>query len=359
MSRSGIISDSNGNGPLMDGTRMSPVMTAVVLAVSVGCVGLIIFWHWLSGGLQVACNSLLGPVLHQHGCTAGVSKILTYSWAFALLPAVLLLERWRPADPTQPLFSPGLLVDGVWFLLFPLLGIWLPDAFERLLGTSFGPALAGIRLRALTTLPLALQFALVILVSDFLAWFGHYVRHKVPMLWEFHKIHHSQMQLNYFSTRRIHPLDLIAQSLVRFLPWTLLGLSVAIPGYLLWTIFLRLYEMFVHSNIRTNLGWARYIFVTPQGHRVHHSSQPEHFDKNFADFLSIWDFIFRTQCLDFNVCPVLGIADVHCPRGMASSGAGAVRIVMKELVYPLRGLHFGWPKQPATPSDPAKEVSEA
>src|SRR5580700_11060588 len=158
MSRSGIISDNNGNGPILDGTRMSPVMAALVLAVSVGSVALLIFWHWLSGPLQGACDGLLGGVLRQHGCSAGVSKILTYSWAFALLPAVLLLERWRPADPTQPLFSPGLLVDGVWFLLFPLLGVWLPDAFEHMLGASFGASLAGFRLQTLTTLPLAAQF---------------------------------------------------------------------------------------------------------------------------------------------------------------------------------------------------------
>jgi sterol desaturase/sphingolipid hydroxylase (fatty acid hydroxylase superfamily) len=338
MSRGGLMPDNISSSPASQSAHMPRAAVAVLLAACVACVVLLLSWTWSSRGLQFACDNVLGPVLQKRGCTAGVSKIFTYAWALALLPVMLLFERLRPADPTQPLFSPGLLVDSLWFLVFPILGIWLPDAFERLLNTSLGSTLAGFRLHALTVLPLFVQLILVILVSDFLAWFGHYVRHKIPALWEFHKIHHSQVQLNYFSTRRLHPLDLIAQSLVRFLPWTLLGLNVALPGFLIWTTFLRLFEMFVHANIRTSLGPLHYVFVTPQTHRIHHSMRPEHIDKNFGDFLSVWDFLFRTQCTDFNVYPALGVHDQSCPQGMASTVGGALRVVLQELLYPLRAL---------------------
>jgi len=360
MWRSGITPDGVNESVAPQSVPISRAAVAVLLAVSVGCVLLLLSWHWSSRGLQFACDNVLGSVLPKHGCTAGVGKAFTYSWALAFLPIMLLLERWRPADPNQPVFSPGLLVDSLWFLAFPVLGIWLPDAFERLLNTSFGSALAGFRLHALTTLPLYVQLLLVILVADFLAWFGHLVRHKIPVLWEFHKIHHSQVQLNYFSTRRLHPLDLFAQSLVRFLPWTLLGMSVALPAFLIWTTFLRLFEMFVHANFRTNLGVLRYVFVTPQTHRIHHSMRPEHIDKNFGDFLSIWDFIFRTQWMDFNVYPALGVHDQKCPQGMASTIGGAVRVVLLELVYPLRAVGSMLFKDRGVPvSTEKKAASEA
>jgi sterol desaturase/sphingolipid hydroxylase (fatty acid hydroxylase superfamily) len=359
MSFGGMTPDNASETLAPDPSRMSRPAIAILLAASVGCVTLLLTWNWSSQGLRVVCNDVFGSVLHERGCTAGVSKAFTYSWALALLPLMLLLERWRPADPTQPLFSPGLLVDSIWFLVFPILGVWLPDAFERLLSTSFGSALASFRLHALTELPLYVQLLLVITVSDFLAWLGHFVRHKVPALWEFHKIHHSQVQLNYFSTRRLHPFDLFANSLVRFLPWTLLGLNVALPGYLIWTTFLRLFEMFVHSNIRTSLGVLRYVFVTPQTHRVHHSMHPEHIDKNFGDFFSVWDFLFRTQCLDFNVYPVLGVHDKNCPRGMASTIGGAIRTVGHELLYPLRVLGGGLLKRRALPMPLGAEKKNA
>lgn len=319
--------------------QMPPLVAALLLTACAVSVVALLTWNWLDDGLLGSCNRVLGTMLHQGGCSAGVGKLLTYAWVLAMFPVMLLIERRMPADPTQPLFSPGMLVDGIWFVVFPLLGVWLPNLFDRMLSTTVGAALAGWRLEALVALPIAVQLILVIVVSDFLAWFGHYVRHKVPVLWEFHKVHHSQVQLNYFSTRRLHPLDLMANSLVRFLPWTLLGLTVALPGFLIWSTFLRLYEMFVHSNIRTSLGPVRYLLVTPQTHRIHHSLYPEHIDKNFGDFFSVWDFLFGTQVKDFHVYPPLGVTDREYPHGTATSVSGALVMVGRELGYPLRAVY--------------------
>jgi sterol desaturase/sphingolipid hydroxylase (fatty acid hydroxylase superfamily) len=321
---------------IQDGSRMPRWVAVALVALCAACLVLVISWSWIGRDMHLGCTRLLAELFSQRSCTASVGKILTYSWMLAFLPFMLLLELWRPADPTQPLFSPGLLVDGMWFVAFPVLGVWLPDRFDQSLQAVFGPLLSGLRLQWLATLPLAMQFVVVILISDFLAWFSHYVRHKNQLMWEFHKIHHSQVQLNYFSTRRLHPLDLFANSLIRFLPWTLLGLNVAIPGYLIWTTFLRLFEMFVHSNIRTNLGPLRFVIVTPQTHRIHHSLRPEHVDRNFGNFLSIWDFMFHTQSMDFDVYPALGVSDTDCPRGVATTVGGALRMLGRELAYPLR-----------------------
>lgn len=315
--------------------------TWVAALLLTGCavsVVLLLSWQRLNQDLQLSCQDLIGNLFGERTCSAGVSKLFTYTWVLGFLPIMLLLERMIPANPDQPAFSPGMLVDIMWFLTFPLLGVWLPDVFNGFLNSAFGSALEGLRVKALTELSLPVQLLIVILLSDFLAYFGHVVRHKLSVLWEFHKIHHSQVQLNYFSTRRIHPLDTLAQSLVRFLPFTLLGLTTALPGFLAWSTFLRLYEMFAHSNLRINLGPLRYVLVTPQSHRIHHSLYDRHIDKNFGDFLSIWDFMFGTQVKEYDLYPPLGVTDKQCPEGVSTTVGGAIVTFFKELFYPLQAL---------------------
>ena len=126
--------------------------------------------------------------------------------------------------------------------------------------------------------------------------------------------------------------------MVRFLPFAALDLRVAVPAFMGWTVFTKTYEVFTHSNIRTNLGFLKYVLVTPQSHRVHHSSRPEHQDKNFGTMFSIWDFIFGTQCLDFDVYPETGVRDRNVPLSMQTSLSGTAMIFSKQLVYPLQSM---------------------
>jgi sterol desaturase/sphingolipid hydroxylase (fatty acid hydroxylase superfamily) len=323
--------------------RIPGLAAGLLLATSGISIVIILAWNHLDDSLPSLCSRLLDS---QPSCRAGVGKIFTYAWVLAFLPLIMLVERWRPADPSQPVFSPGLFVDSLWFFTFPLLGIWLPTAFEGLLKSTVGAAIAGAKFDVLASLPLVVQFILVILLSDFLAWLGHFLRHKIPITWEFHKIHHSQVELNYFSARRLHPFDLMFNALIRFLPFTLLGMELALPGYLFWTIFVRFWEAFVHSNVKFNLGPLKYILVTPQSHRVHHSIESRHIDKKFGDFFSIWDFMFGTQCREYEVYPRLGVADTQCPSGTAITWTGALGVFLRELVYPFQALLGRSPPSP-------------
>ena len=318
--------------------RMPSWVAALLLVGCAVSIVMLLSWQWIHTDIASGCQASLGDLFGERTCSAGMNKIISYLWILAFLPVMLLLERMIPADPDQPMFSPGMMVDIIWFVTFPILGVWLPTVFDGFLNSTAGMALEGLRVKAITALPLPVQLLIVIVLSDFLAWFGHLLRHKLPVLWEFHKIHHSQVQLNYFSTRRIHPLDTLAQSLVRFLPFTLLGLTVALPGFLVWSTFLRLYEMFVHSNLRTNLGPLKYLLVTPQSHRIHHSLYHRHIDTNYGDFLSIWDYLFRTQVKEYDLYPPLGVTDKQCPEGVSTTFIGAIGVFLKELVYPLQVL---------------------
>jgi sterol desaturase/sphingolipid hydroxylase (fatty acid hydroxylase superfamily) len=341
-------------------SQISPLVVSLLLGTSLLFFVLLLSWNWVSGDVRQGCDALLGGMLGERGCTAAANKIFTYTWAFALIPILLVLERLAPADEDQPLFSRGLLVDAVWFATFPILGVWLINAFEHVLAATAGHAFGDLRLQVLAGLPVWGQLLIVILLSDFLSWFTHLLRHKIPTLWEFHKIHHSQTQLNLFSPRRLHPGDQIATALIRFLPWTLLSMTYAVPGWLAWSIVVRMWEMVVHSNLRTNLGPLRYVLVTPQTHRIHHSLMARHIDKNFGNFFSIWDFMFKTQSMDFHIYPKLGINDEQCSKGGASTVWGALGVFVRELVYPLRSLRalYSGRASTHTPPAPLKKVSE-
>ena len=87
-------------------------------------------------------------------------------------------------------------------------------------------------------------------------------------------------------------------------PWRPTALAVATTYFTAWT----------HTAVRTNMGPLRWIFVTPQSHRVHHSFASEHIDTNFATVFSFWDIIVRTQYMGWDEYPVTGIADPNYPH---------------------------------------------
>jgi sterol desaturase/sphingolipid hydroxylase (fatty acid hydroxylase superfamily) len=325
--------DKTTQPPMARATAGAPTWFVVVLlAVCAACFVLLAGWSQLSPMLVNGCDELLKG---SQRCASGINKIWIYAFSLAFFPVILLLQRWRPAAPDQPSFAAGLVVDCCWFIAFPLLGVWLPTLFEEFLANTFGEQLSALRLGLLGTLPFAAQLVIVVIAADFLAWFSHVIRHKVPVFWEFHKIHHSQVHLNYFSTMRLHPLDLIVNALIRFLPFSLLGLQMAVPAFIGWIAFQRFYEMVVHSNLRTNMGWLRYLLVTPQSHRIHHSMNREHLDSNFGNIFSIWDFLFGTQIRDYTVYPATGVHDRHVPATSSARPGAAVRTFVAELYYPL------------------------
>jgi sterol desaturase/sphingolipid hydroxylase (fatty acid hydroxylase superfamily) len=315
------------------------LMLTLVLSGTIALAAAVVAtWDSAVGLLVDTCGTHLSAWIHASRCGSGAEKLRMYAIALTGLPIILILEKLQPAVPGQASFSNGLFVDVAWFLLFPasllLLVTPIDSALHMLAGGSFVTNIS----ESWLNWAMPAKFVLAVLLADFLAWFNHWVRHKVPIFWEFHKIHHSQIEMNYFTSFRIHPFDTVAISLISFIPFTILGLRVALPAFLGWQLFLRVYEMFVHSNIKTTLGPMRYLLVTPQSHRVHHSREPNHVDRNFGNLLAIWDFLFRTQVRDFNAYPATGVSDGACPDGRPAAASGVPRELLREICYPVRRL---------------------
>lgn len=147
-------------------------------------------------------------------------------------------------------------------------------------------------------------------IDDFLTYIIHLLMHKVPFLWEFHKVHHSATTLNPFTQYRIHPVELLinnAKSLLVFGVLTgvfdylsnhqinkLLFLGVNVFGFL----FMLLGANLRHSHVKlTYPGFIEKLLISPFQHQIHHSNAPEHYDKNMGSKFAIWDWLFGTLVL--------------------------------------------------------------
>ena len=148
------------------------------------------------------------------------------------------------------------------------------------------------------------------LVWDFSATFAHYLKHKVPILWELHKVHHSAEVMTPITALRRHPLEAIFGSTIVAL---FLGAAIGIwvlalgQGVMPINIFGTLFGIWLwrltgynlrHSHIWISYGnfWNR-VFISPAQHQVHHSKSAKHYDTNFGHIFSFWDKMFGTLYL--------------------------------------------------------------
>jgi sterol desaturase/sphingolipid hydroxylase (fatty acid hydroxylase superfamily) len=146
-------------------------------------------------------------------------------------------------------------------------------------------------------LEVAVMIVLPLLLHDIWFYWAHRIEHRVPFLWEFHKLHHSDERMNCSTWARDHFLQ---ASWIAIFPAFTLGLIFDLDAVqagqsaLLATLFLSLWSMFYHSAIRVRLPWLDRVLVTPQVHRIHHSRRAEHHDRNFADIFPLFDILFGT-----------------------------------------------------------------
>ncbi len=141
---------------------------------------------------------------------------------------------------------------------------------------------------------------------DFATYYTHYLFHKIPAFWEFHKVHHSAEFLTPFSNKRIHPVEFIFDADgVALLTGVLLGMSayifrmpiyentvLGVDAYFLLNTFS--FFNLRHSHVNLSYGRLEKWFLSPAQHQLHHSVETRHWDKNIGLFLSVWDRWFGT-----------------------------------------------------------------
>ncbi|MBP0016991.1 MAG: sterol desaturase family protein [Cyanobacteria bacterium SBLK] len=145
-----------------------------------------------------------------------------------------------------------------------------------------------------------------IAIFDLGTYCAHYCLHKVPLLWEFHRVHHAAEGLTPITGFRDHPIDVAFKKTIKslFLGIYLGGFNyltkgqidtVTVDGTLIILFLFDFTINFRHSHLWISYGWhLEHIFSSPILHQIHHSQKEIHLDKNLAEVFSFWDYLFGT-----------------------------------------------------------------
>jgi sterol desaturase/sphingolipid hydroxylase (fatty acid hydroxylase superfamily) len=248
-------------------------------------------WVYLLSSLVLGCVFLL--------LTSAPRRLTLRSLPGALFPRVI----WRHASTA---------VDVRFFVLNQLLmshlrlNVWViglvsllhvQELVQRLLGGLVAAPDAARTPGA----PALVLFTLVMGVAfDFARYLSHRLHHRIPLLWEFHKVHHSAEVMTVFTNYRNHPVETVVELLLRLVATALVAgvfgcfYSVGLKEYTVLnysalTFIYYLTAHLRHSHVPFDFGPLRSVFISPRMHQLHHSADPKHFDRNFGFLLSLWD----------------------------------------------------------------------
>src|ERR1700738_1165066 len=269
-------------------------------------------------------------VLEMFGQT--IIKIMPITIGLALIFSVL--THFWACNPGTPWWQKrGLITDICYWFFVPVIArvvriglmatgaglffnIHEPDALFAVYDNGHGP---------LSELPLWVQAAVFLILSDFMLYWIHRMFHGGGF-WKYHAIHHSSEDLEWISAARFHPVNLFLGAVAVDVILLLAGIS---PNIMLWVgPFTTFHSAFVHANLNWTLGPFKYVLATPVFHRWHHTSLEEGGNTNFAGTFPVWDVLFGTFRMPENELPEdYGMDEPAMPTEFAG-----------QLAYPFRQI---------------------
>lgn len=166
---------------------------------------------------------------------------------------------------------------------FPLLAV---DLALRLEQSGGGP---------LDVLPYWGVVTAGIILLDGAIYWQHRLMHKIPLLWRLHRVHHADIDFDVTTAVRFHPFEIAVSMGIKLALIATFGIPAL--AVLIFEILLSVGALFTHANIRlpdTFDRRLRWLLVTPEMHRIHHSIHRDETNSNFGFHLSLWDRIFRS-----------------------------------------------------------------
>jgi sterol desaturase/sphingolipid hydroxylase (fatty acid hydroxylase superfamily) len=154
---------------------------------------------------------------------------------------------------------------------------------------------AGWGLLSLVDWPGWLEVVVAVLVLDLAIYFQHVLFHAVPSLWRLHRMHHADLDFDVSTGVRFHPIEIVLSLGIKIA--VVAGLGAPALGVLIFEILLNVTSMFSHGNVGLPAALdrvVRWLVVTPDMHRVHHSIDPRETNTNFGFNFSAWDRLFGT-----------------------------------------------------------------
>lgn len=143
--------------------------------------------------------------------------------------------------------------------------------------------------------PMWIAIVAAVIIMDFVIYLQHVMVHSIPVLWRLHRVHHADLDYDVTTGSRFHPIEIILSMLIKFATILLLGPSIV--AVIIFEIMLNATAMFNHGNIglpKSIDKVIRWILVTPDMHRVHHSIEDDEANSNFGFSLTWWDRLLGT-----------------------------------------------------------------
>lgn len=144
-------------------------------------------------------------------------------------------------------------------------------------------------------LPPGIEIIVAIVLLDLALYFQHIMFHAVPTLWRLHRVHHSDLDFDVTTGIRFHPIEILISTAIKCAVVAAIG--AAPIAVLAFEVLLNAASLFNHANASLPVAvepWLRWLVVTPDVHRVHHSEQYDESSSNFGFNLPWWDRIFGT-----------------------------------------------------------------
>jgi sterol desaturase/sphingolipid hydroxylase (fatty acid hydroxylase superfamily) len=144
-------------------------------------------------------------------------------------------------------------------------------------------------------LPDWLKIVLAVVALDFVIYLQHVLFHYVPIFWRFHRMHHTDLDIDVTTGNRFHPIEIVISISIKLMTVALIGSPAA--AVVIFEVVLNATSQFNHGNIRIPEAGDRFlrlIVVTPDMHRVHHSVIPRETNSNFGFNLPWWDRLCGT-----------------------------------------------------------------
>jgi sterol desaturase/sphingolipid hydroxylase (fatty acid hydroxylase superfamily) len=230
-------------------------------------------------------------------------------------------RRWRWPNNLGVVVVDSLLVR----IVFPIGAVGLALLAEA----------RGFGLFNVVGLPAWVGVVLSVVILDFAIYLQHVLFHAVPGLWRLHRMHHADLEIDVTTGLRFHPIEILLSILIKFSVVAVLGAPAL--SVLIFEVLLNATSMFNHSNVRIPFGIdraLRWVVVTPDMHRVHHSILTRETNSNFGFNLPWWDRLlgtYRAQPEAGHEGMTIGIEQFRDPRELRLD---------KMLLQPFRG-HIG------------------
>ncbi|MEM7466390.1 MAG: sterol desaturase family protein, partial [Pseudomonadota bacterium] len=223
------------------------------------------------GGYSIPVGSVEPMVL-----SLGVDWLILSFLASALV--FMALEKIMPRHRDQLIMRPEWDVD-LFYFCFNHLAISAILIFGNHHASHFGWAINADVQAAIQSLPVVIQVVLIVLCADFVLYWEHRAYHEIKLLWPVHAVHHSVEHLDWLAGSRGHFIQVFSERAMVMIPLYLLGADESALN--IYVTFAALQAILIHCNVGIPFGPLNYLFVTPQFHHWHHSSEKPAIDTNY------------------------------------------------------------------------------